>query len=201
MNSKIKEITQDIERLNKKLGEEYSNLGEKYGYSIAQKEVEFLKGIVNEHKGYKIPTWKYVIPTDLRHLLSMPFIYGMIIPGIILDLFLSIYHAVAFRLYRIPRVRRSDYIMYDRKFLSYLNIIQKINCLYCSYLNGLFGYAVEIAARTERYWCPVKAAEKPPYHHAHYKNFSDYGNPEGWNKKFNTYDNPKEDKKTKTTSI
>jgi len=90
----------------------------------------------------------------------MPFIYGMFIPGIILDLSLFIYQQTAFRLYGIPLVRRSEYIQYDRKHLSYLNLIQKINCLYCSYMNGLFSYAVEVGGRTEKYWCPIKAARK-----------------------------------------
>lgn len=51
-------------------------------------------------------------------------------------------------------------------------------------MNGLFAYAVEIAARTERYWCPLKAAHKPRFSHAWYHDFADYGNPEEWNEKF-----------------
>jgi hypothetical protein len=109
----------------------------------------------------------------------------MIIPGVILDIFVTAYSWTAFPLYRIPRVKRKDYIVYDRKFLDYLNIIQKVNCLYCSYINGLLAYAIEIGARTERYWCPIKAAEKPRFHHDWYHDFADYGNSEEWNEKFN----------------
>jgi hypothetical protein len=59
----------------------------------------------------------------------------MIVPVLFLDLIISIYHSVAFRLYKIPLVKRSDYIIYDRMQLDYLNIFQKINCHYCSYVN------------------------------------------------------------------
>jgi hypothetical protein len=56
--------------------------------------------------------------------------------------------------------------------------------LYCSYVNGVFAYAVEIGARTERYWCPIKSAHKPKFAHGWYKDFADYGNPEEWEEKF-----------------
>ena len=72
---------------------------------------------------------------EFREILSIPFIYLMLIPAIILDIFLFIYQQTAIRLYKIPLVKRSDYIVFDRKSLAYLNFIQKINCMYCSYFN------------------------------------------------------------------
>ena len=38
----------------------------------------------------------------------------------------------------------------DRYALSYLNVIEKLNCVYCEYVNGLIAYVQEIAARTEQ---------------------------------------------------
>jgi hypothetical protein len=116
----------------------------------------------------------------------MPFIYGMIIPALFLDACLFVYQQTALRLYKIPLVKRSDYIQFDRKHLSYLNIMQKINCLYCSYVNGLFQYAVEIAGRTEKYWCPIKAARRKAGSHNWEQYFADYGNPEEFKKVFNS---------------
>lgn len=69
--------------------------------------------------------------------------------------------------------------------MDYLNTVQKIHCIYCTYVNGLFAYALEIAGRTERYWCPIKAANKPKFHHGWYSEFADYGSPEEWKEKFN----------------
>lgn len=109
----------------------------------------------------------------------------MIFPAVILDVFVSIYQAFAFSLYGIPKVKRHEYIVYDRQFLDYLNWVQKINCRYCTYVNGLFAYAGEIAARTEQYWCPIKAARKPIVHHGWYPDYADYGSPEEWNQKYN----------------
>lgn len=188
MDSKIRALIKKMEEINLALRVEYARLAKEYGYSIKKRRVIFLKKIRERNRRFRIPTWKYVIPRSIRHLFSLPFIYMMLIPAVILDIFISIYHAAAFPLYKIPKVKRSEYIVYDRRFLDYLNIVQKIHCLYCSYVNGLFSYAVEIAARTERYWCPIKAANKPLTHHTWYKDFADYGNPEEWKEKFNDHD-------------
>ncbi|MFA6534239.1 MAG: hypothetical protein WCT37_03640 [Patescibacteria group bacterium] len=184
---RVKDLIQRIDRLNEALKEEYSRLAEKYGFSFERKKIVFLEKIRARNKKFRIPAWKYIVPRRLRHLLPLPFIYAMIIPAITLDIFITIYHLVAFPLYDIPKVRRSDYLVYDRRFLDYLNFIQKAHCLYCSYVNGLFAYAMEIAARTERYWCPIKAAHRPKSYHNWYQDFADYGNPEEWSEKFNDH--------------
>lgn len=185
MESKIKKIIIRIEELNEALKNEHRRIGEKYGFSIEKRKVIFLQKFRKKNKLFRIPAWKYAIPKKIKHLLSLPFIYSMIIPVIVLDIFLAIYQWSAFPLYGIPKVKRREYIVYDRRFLDYLNIIQKAHCLYCSYVNGLFAYAVEIGARTERYWCPIKAAGRPKAYHGWYKDFADYGDPEQWSCKFN----------------
>jgi hypothetical protein len=185
MQTSIKQILEKISLLNKQLSDKYNELSKKYGFSSVGRKIVFLKEFRLKNKGFKIPAWKYALPRNVRHLLTMPFIYSMIIPTIILDFFVTIYQAVCFPLYRIPKVKRRDFIVYDRRFLDYLNWIEKVHCLYCTYVNGLFAYAVEIAGRTERYWCPIKAAHKPKFHHGWYSDFADYGNPEEWKEKFN----------------
>lgn len=188
MESKIREILEKIEELNEVLKREHQRLADKYGFSFDKRKIIFLEKIKKQNKLFKIPAWKYALPKSMRHFLSIPFIYMMIVPAVILDVFISIYQTVAFPLYGIPRVSRKEYIVYDRRFLDYLNVIQKIHCLYCTYVNGLFAYSVEIGARTERYWCPIKAANKPKSYHSWYKDFADYGDPEGWNGKFNDHE-------------
>ncbi|NCN07421.1 hypothetical protein GW933_01870 [Candidatus Falkowbacteria bacterium] len=187
MESKIKQIIEKIDSLNEALKSEYTRLSGKYGFSIRKSAIVFFEKTRNKNKKFKIPTWKYIIPRHIRHFASIPFIYMMIFPVALLDLFITFYNLTAFTLYQIPQVKRKDHFIYDRKFLDYLNIIQKFNCLYCSYVNGLLSYATEIGARTERYWCPVKAANKPKNYHNWYKDFADYGNPQEWTEKFNDH--------------
>src|SRR4051812_40241341 len=68
-----------------------------------------------------------------RRMASMPFIWMMFLPLIILDLFVEAFHRVCFPLYGLPYVRRRSYIRMDRHQLPYLPWADKINCAYCSY--------------------------------------------------------------------
>ncbi len=185
MDSKIKDILKKIDALNETLGKEYEKLAKKYGFSFSQKGIIFAEEFRKRNKALRIPAWKYAVPKNILHVVSMPFIYMMIIPAVILDIFITVYQQVAFSLYDIPKVHRDEHIIYDRRLLDYLNVIQKINCLYCSYVNGLFSYSLEISARTERYWCPIKAANKLKFPHNWYDDFADYGNQKEWQEKFN----------------
>jgi len=188
MDSKIKHIQAKIDELELALYEEYERLAFKYGFSIEQKRVEFRQKFRERNRTFRIPAWKYAFPVNIRHFLSIPFIYAMIVPTVILDIFLNLYNWTAMPLYRIPLVRRSDYIVFDRQFLDYLNWIQKLNCIYCSYVNGVFAFAVELGGRTERYWCPIKAAHKRPPRNNWYCDYADFGSPEQWLEKFNQQD-------------
>lgn len=96
-----------------------------------------------------------------RHLLSVPFIWAPLIVFIVLDIFVTIYHHICFPLYGLKKVKRSAYIQVrDRARLSYLSGLEKINCMYCGYVNGLLLYAKEIAGRTEKYWCGIMHQQK-----------------------------------------
>ena len=47
------------------------------------------------------------------------------------------------------------YFAIDRHKLAYLHGIEKVNCTFFSYANGLIAYLHEAAARTEQYLCMV----------------------------------------------
>lgn len=115
--------------------------------------------------------------------ITLPAIYGLIIPVVIVDVFVTIYQAVCFPAYKIPKVKRSHYLALDRRKLSYLTTVQKLNCLYCDYANGVFAYASEIAGRTEWYWCPIKHPDNAIRVHEHYDDFIEYGDGEDFPKK------------------
>jgi hypothetical protein len=107
----------------------------------------------------------------------------MIAPIAAIDLSFSMYQLLCFPIYRVARVRRSDYILIDRHHLAYLNGIEKINCAYCSYANGVLAYTREIAGRTEQYWCPIRHARRTRGPHAHYREFVEYGDAEGYHRR------------------
>lgn len=167
-----------IERINElqaEVGEVLSEQAEKYGYSIQNTRVSFEAKARAQQKRFKHALWKHVLGAKFLSVITAPIIYSLIAPLLVLDLFLSLYQAICFRAYRIERARRSDFIVFDRRHLAYLNLLEKMNCIYCSYANGLLAYAVEIAARSEAYWCPIKHASRLKSYHQWYGGFSDYG--------------------------
>ena len=178
MQDKIKQILIDIkdkkEQIKKDYDVLYQSFKDKYWFNITWKKITWPKNKILELRKYKKSIVDSIFSSEIREILSIPFIYSMLIPAFILDIFLFIYQQTALRLYKIPLVKRSDFIVFDRAKLPYLNWIQKINCVYCSYFNWLMQFAVEVAWRTEKYWCPIKHARKKYWEHNRENHFAPY---------------------------
>lgn len=183
MNEKIKIILDNIRELEEELRTLLYEQQTSLSYKIAGKRVEFEKSIRDAHKKLKTSWFYWFISSNVKHLISIPFIYALVFPLLIFDFGVSVYQSVCFRLYGITIVKRSDHFIFDHQHLAYLNIFEKINCLYCSYASGLINYGREIAARTEEYWCPIKHAHKIIDPHNRYMEFLDYGDAESYKNK------------------
>jgi hypothetical protein len=130
------------------------------------------------HRRWRIALWRYVAFGDAWTAVAAPLIYSLLIPLAMLDAWVSLYQAICFRLWGLRRVRRRDYLVIDRHQLAYLNALEKLNCIFCGYANGLLAYVREVAARTEQYWCPIRHRRKVKQPHAHYADFVPYGDPQ-----------------------
>jgi hypothetical protein len=119
--------------------------------------------------------WRYLLKARVSVVATAPVLYACLLPFLLLDLFISLYQAVCFRIYGIPKVTRGNFFMFDRGKLPYLNLLERLNCVYCSYANGVLAYVAEIAARTEQYWCPIKHEHDPGKTHSRYPRFLPYG--------------------------
>ena len=128
----------------------------------------------------KIGLHRYLLASGVMAVLTAPFIYIVVLPIAALDAFASLYQSICFRVYGLARVRRRDYVVFDRHKLPYLNVIQKLNCLYCAYANGVLAYVAEIASRTEQYWCPIKHAKPAKGVHPYHAGFADFGDAEAY---------------------
>lgn len=106
----------------------------------------------------RVGLWRYLRHSRWPVVLTASLIYAGLPVFALLNAFISLYQAVCFPIYGIPRVRRLAHLVFDRSGLPYLNLVEKFNCFYCSYGNGVVSYAREVAARTEQYWCPIKHA-------------------------------------------
>ncbi|MCE9500368.1 MAG: hypothetical protein K8R21_07710 [Leptospira sp.] len=175
MNKKVRGILDQITVLEEELRKELRENEENVLYELRGKKALFEKKIKDAHKRMKMGIHTWISTSQPQNMLSVPFIYSMIFPLLFLDISITIYQGICFRLYGIPAVNRGDYIAIDRRSLAYLNLFEKINCEYCGYANGLIAYSMEIAARTEQYWCPIKHARKTLITHKRYPYFIDFG--------------------------
>jgi hypothetical protein len=123
---------------------------------------------------------RYVLHSRFFVLLTAPMIWLCLLPILLTDVIGSLYQAICFPIYGIPKVHRRDYVAFDRHRLNYLNFVEKINCDYCAYVNGILAYFTEIAARTEQHWCPIKHAGCVKCAHSRYQHFTDFGDAEGY---------------------
>ena len=180
MTRSIDGLVQKISDLQEQLEEAFEERRAEYAYRIDRRRVVFEREVMARHRELKIRFWAYVKDVRPIVILTAPFIYAVIIPFVLLDLFATIYQAVCFPVYGIAKARRQDFIRFDRTQLGYLNGIEKLNCAYCSYANGLIAYVREIASRTEQYWCPIKHAERVAGVHDRYPGFLEYGDAEGY---------------------
>jgi hypothetical protein len=144
-------------------------------YELRNGKIWFSKEIKWEHRRLKTSLVHYLLHSRILAFVTSPFIYACIIPFALLDLFISVYQAVCFPVYGIPKARRRDYVAIDRNKLRYLNALEGLNCMYCSYGNGVLAYAVDIAGRTEQHWCPIKHARRIQNAHDRYSHFFPYG--------------------------
>lgn len=175
MNERIRRIMDQIAALEAELQTALYEQQKRLLYEIKGRRVEFERSIRLMHLQLRTGIIEWILTIRPRNLLTAPIIYGMIIPLLLFDLAVTFYQTTCFPVYGIPRVKRSEYIVFDHQYLAYLNIFEKVNCLFCSYANGLVAFAREITARTEQYFCPIKHARKMAGTHARYSQYLKYG--------------------------
>jgi len=178
MDNVIAELSGKIRELEARLDAEMAIRRAELRIGLEHGRVAFEKELLRRHRELKTALSTYLWNARPLVILTAPFIYALIVPLLLLDLFVSVYQAVCFPVYGIGKVARGDYFAFDRHHLAYLNALEKLNCAYCSYANGLIAYVREIAARTEQYWCPIKHARRVAGLHPLYLQFDDYGDAE-----------------------
>lgn len=175
MDKRIEEIISQINTLENELVDELKEKEKEFFYTIEKEKVIFEEKVIKEGKSKIISSFKYISSFSLPEILVLPFIWSMIVPAAILDISATIYQAVCFPVYKIPKVKRSDYVIMDRYNLFYLDRFERISCWYCEYFNGVIAYVREMAARTEQFWCPIKHSRSLKEKHSRYEKFFDFG--------------------------
>ena len=181
LKNNLNDLLARIQALQEDVEEEYRKARE----DLQTKQAELAEEFLRQQKRYKIGLFRFLLRSNLLDILTAPIVYSGWIPFLLMDLFVTVYQTICFPIYRIPKVKRSDYLVFDRGDLPYLNLIEKFNCLYCSYGNGVAAYTREVASRTEQYWCPIKHARRIKAAHERYPKFFDHGDAEAFRQGLN----------------
>lgn len=184
MQNNLQALLQEIRELERSVIEQSKLKEEELLFKIKNQKIVFENEIKEKHKALRTSAIRFLAETSLISYLIAPVVYSMIIPAVIMDLFVSFYQMVCFPVFRIPKVHRKEYISLDKYKLKYLNWIERINCDFCGYFNGVIGYAREVASRTEQYFCPIKHALKTRGLHSRHARFLTYGDPTDLHEKF-----------------
>lgn len=159
MSQEVDRLIAKIKSLEGELEAELAIQRNNLHYRLEEGRALFEQEILRAHRELRVNMARYIANAGIMHIITAPIIYSLIIPFVLLDLIVTAYQRICFPVYGIEPVKRSDYLIFDRyHHLAYLNIVEKINCAYCSYCNGLLAHVREIAGRTEQYWCPIKHA-------------------------------------------
>jgi hypothetical protein len=180
MTPQITALVDKIRGLESELDAELAKRSAGLRIGLEHGRVAFEEELLRRHRELRQKLLPYLLGAHPLVMLVSPVIYAGIVPLLALDFFVSVFQAICFPIYGIAKVRRADYFVFDRHHLAYLNALEKLNCAYCSYANGLIAFAREIVARTEQYWCPIKHARRVIGSHARYALFDDYGDAEGY---------------------
>jgi hypothetical protein len=172
------EIVAKIRALERELEAEYAKQRAGLRFGMEAGKPAFDAEVARELTARKRSLAKYVFTADPLNVLVSPVIYSLVIPFVLADAWVSLYQAICFPVYGVPQVKRHRYLIFDRAGLPYLNLLEKVNCAFCSYVNGVVAYVREVAARTEQHWCPIKHAKRVLGAHPRYAAFFDYGDGE-----------------------
>lgn len=174
----VDELVGRIRALERELEGEFAKQRAGLRYGLEHGKVLFEAEVARRHQELKRNLARYLLHARPLVALTSPLIYSLILPFVVVDLWVSLYQAICFRAYGVPQVKRGRYFIFDRAQLAYLNALEKLNCAYCSYVNGVIAYTREIGSRTEQYWCPIKHARRVLGAHPRYAAFEEYGDGE-----------------------
>ena len=178
MTNRVDSLIEQIRALEHDLAAEFSRQRSGFRFGLEHGRARFEEEALRRLEERRTHLLKYILGAPLLYVLTAPLIYSLILPFAVVDLWVSLYQAVCFRVYGIPQVPRGRYMIFDRTGLPYLNAVEKLNCAYCSYVNGVIAYVREVAARTEQYWCPIKHTRRLMGAHGRYAGFGDFGDGE-----------------------
>ena len=150
MSTRMEDLLARMRELQDELEDEIADKRAAFQYKLENGRIVWEEEARRRHRALRVRWLRFLAYTRPMVLITAPFIYALIVPFVLLDLFVLVYQAACFPVYGIPKVPRRDFIRMDRHHLAYLNGVQKLNCIYCGYCNGVIAWVREVASRVFR---------------------------------------------------
>jgi hypothetical protein len=103
MNQNINDLIGRIKALEEELEEGFAKRREEFRFVIENKRIHFAEEMIELHKRFKMGVGRYLVGAHPLNILTAPVICVGFIPLLLLDLFVTIYQAVCFPVYGIPK--------------------------------------------------------------------------------------------------
>ena len=124
MASVLDDLRAQIAALRTEVEKELADSRERLRYTLKRGRATFSRDTKREHRVLRLGLARFFREARLSVVLTAPFIYSLIVPFVLLDLFVTVFQAVCFPVYGIAKVKRADHIVFDRHLLAYLNPIE-----------------------------------------------------------------------------
>ena len=89
---------------------------EQHHNQIHKKKVRFGQEVKKAHRELTKKIGPYLRDASIQNILTALVIWFCLLPALFMDLVISIFQAICFPVYGIPKVRRSDYVVIDRQY-------------------------------------------------------------------------------------
>jgi len=127
---KLETLLGKIKQLERELLVEVHKKEERFSYEIRERKIHFTEAVIARHKRLATKLTRYLYDAKPFSILSAPMILFCLVPVLFMDVVAELYQFICFPVYGIPKVRRKDYVVMDRRRLAYLNPMEKWNCVY-----------------------------------------------------------------------
>ena len=115
MNERIAQLLGQMAALEEELRAAVHQQESRMFFQIKGKRVEFERSVRDAHRKLRKNFFRWLVTNRPQNLITGPVIYAMILPLMMVDFFVSFYQWACFPIYGVAKVRRSDYIVFDRQ--------------------------------------------------------------------------------------
>jgi hypothetical protein len=114
LSKRATQIADEIRTLEKELRQEIQRIRIN-SFEIREQAIHFKDEVVTRHRTQALSLLTYLRRAKMKHIICLPIIWSCLLPAIVMDAVVSLYQMLCFSLFGIPKVKRSDHVVFDRR--------------------------------------------------------------------------------------